>query len=240
MSLDVAPPNGFETNAGSFKPGRAAALAAFHSGRGGKAANRNAKRTAINAEAREARISISAKKVKAVDLGLPTPERMAKADAPAKRGAGVYVTAQPIELLFSKGKLSPEMACENDAMFMAARKLQDVFAGAGLSAGAQAQDLNRIVSGGGDPSSGMPLNEFAAARRKEFRIACTLMGWHQAFPFRGAGRLTVAVVCHEMGVKDAAAIYRPGGGNEAQLAKGMDVLREGLFALAVHWRFLRA
>lgn len=42
-----------------------------------------------------------------------------------------------------------------------------------------------------------------------------------------------------MSVTEAASVYRPGGSNSARLGAGMDVLREGLFALAVHWRFIR-
>lgn len=164
----------------------------------------------------------------------PTPERLAKADAPVKMGAGLYRAPPTIERLRDRELLAPGDAHLNEMLFQAAEKLEGYAAGAGLGAAIRAQDLNRVVSTGGDHGG-----EHAAHCLKEFRTACTLMGWFSAYPHRGAGRLTVAVVCDGMGVKEAAALYRPGGSDGARLGAGMDVLREGLFALAVHWRMIR-
>lgn len=165
----------------------------------------------------------------------PTPERLAKADAPVKLGAGLYRAPPTIERLRDREQFAPGDGHLNEMLFQAAEKLEGYRAGAGLGAAIRAQDLNRIASAEGEIGG-----EHAAHCLKEFRTACTLMGWFVAHPLRGAGRLTVAVVCDGMGVKEAAAVYRPGGSDAASLAAGMEVLRAGLFALAIHWRLIRA
>ena len=165
----------------------------------------------------------------------PTPERLAKLDAPVTLGAGLYRAPPTVERMRDREQLAPGDAHLNEMLFQAAEKLEGLASGAGLGGAIRAQDLNRIGA-----SSGEHGGEHAAHCLKEFRTACTLMGWFIAYPLRGAGRLTVAVVCDGMGVKEAAAIYRPGGSDGARLGAGMDVLREGLFALAVHWRLIRA
>ncbi|MGI3901247.1 MAG: hypothetical protein ACRYGP_13815 [Janthinobacterium lividum] len=163
----------------------------------------------------------------------PTPERLAKEDAPVKLGAGLYRAPMPIERMRDRGQLDP-LPHLNEMLFQAAEKLVGYFETADLAGHVRAQDLTRVVAGGGDLA-----DERAAHCLKEFRTACKLMGWSVAYPHRGAGRITVAVVCEGMGVKEAAALHRPGGSNEARLGAGMDALREGLFALAVHWRLVR-
>ena len=169
------------------------------------------------------------------DVLEPTPERLAKEDAPVKLGSGLYRAPPTIERMRDREQLAPGDPHLNEMLFQAAEKLEGYAAGAGLGGAIRAQDLNRIASTGGDFGG-----EHAAHCLKEFRTGCTLMGWFVAYPLRGAGRLTTAVVCDGMGVKEAAALYRPGGSDSARLGAGMDVLREGLFALAVHWRLIRA
>ncbi len=124
-------------------------------------------------------------------------------------------------------------------MFEAASKLYRHFYEGGLG-GISAQDVSSVVGGGsGDGAAcGMPKTARAAHNRGLFREAVRAMGWFIAAPHRGAARLTVDVVCFEMGVKDAAHIHIPGAGNEAVLAAGMDRLREGLFTLATHWSLI--
>ena len=168
------------------------------------------------------------------DALAPTPERLAKADSPLKLGTGLYRAPPTIERMRDRLQLAPGDPHQNAMMFLAAEKLEGYAAGAGLGGAIRAQDLTRVTGSSGDYAG-----EHAAHCLKEFRTACTLMGWFTAYPHRGAGRLTVAVVCDGMGVKDAANVYRPGGSDAARLAAGMDALREGLFALAVHWRYLR-
>ncbi len=168
------------------------------------------------------------------DILAPTPERLAKPDAPVRLGAGLYRAPPNMERLRDREQLAPGDPHLNEMLFQAAEKLEGYRAGAGLGAAIRAQDLNRIASTEGESGG-----EHAAHCLKEFRTACTLMGWSVAHPLRGAGRLTVAVVCDGMGVKEAAAVYRPGGSDAARLAAGMEVLRTGLFAMAVHWRLIR-
>jgi hypothetical protein len=165
----------------------------------------------------------------------PTAERLAKADAPVKLGSGIYRAPPSIERMRDREQLAPGDAHLNAMMFMAAEKLERLALDAGLGGAIRGQDLTRI-RGGTDGGLG---DERTAHCLKEFRTACSLMGWFAAYPNRGAGRLTVAVVCDGMSVTEAASVYRPGGSNSARLGAGMDVLREGLFALAVHWRLIR-
>ena len=123
-------------------------------------------------------------------------------------------------------------------MFEAANKLYTHAYEAGLG-GIRAQDVSRAMgSGGGSGGTacGFPQSDHAMHHRQRFREATKVMGWYEAAPFRGAGRLVVDVVCFGVGVKEAARVHVPGGGSEANLAAGMDRLREGLFALASFWR----
>ena len=165
----------------------------------------------------------------------PTPERLAKVDAPVLLGTGLYRAPMPIERMRDRGQLDVDPHL-NEMLFQAAEKLVGYFEVAGLAGTVKAQDLTRIVHAGGECLG----DERAAHCLKEFRTACRLMGWSAAFPHRGAGRITVAVVCEGQGVKEAAALHRPGGSDAARLGAGMDAVREGLFALAVHWRLVRA
>ncbi len=164
------------------------------------------------------------------DVVGPTPERLAKPDAPLQLGGGLYRAPMPIERMRDRNQLdhTPHL---NEAMFLAAEKLVGLFEGAGLASTVRAQDLTRVIGAAGDGG-----DHHAAYCLLEFRRACILMGWSVAHPHRGAGRITVAVVCEGRGVKEAAAEHRPGGRAEVQLAAGMEALREGLFALALHWR----
>lgn len=179
----------------------------------------------------EEKARLAEEQLRARNPNMPTRERLAKDDG-LDQTAGHYRAPEPVERLYRRGSLDP-MPHINSAMYEAALKLRRHFEAAQL-VGIKAQDLNRTISsGGGDSLEG---EENWVHHFDVFRKACKVMGWHDAHPHRGAGRITVAVICYDCGVKDAAAMYRPGGGNESQLAKGMDVLREGLFALALLWK----
>ena len=118
-------------------------------------------------------------------------------------------------------------------MFQAAEKLKRHFIGCGV--GVKAQDLNKVVCSGGDTLEG---EEAWVHHRDQFRTACKLMGWFDHNPQRGAGRIVVAVVCEEATVLQAALIHIGSCDTTKLMAAAMDRLREGLFALAVHWRFI--
>lgn len=163
----------------------------------------------------------------------PTPERLAKADAPVRMAAGHYRAPMPIERMRDRGQLDPQPDI-NEGLFLAAEKLVGLFEGAGLATTVRAQDLTRVIGGAGEDG-----DHHAAHCLLEFRRACALMGWSVAHPHRGAGRITVAVVCFGQSLKEAAAQHRPGGGDAAQLAAGKEALQTGLFTLAVHWRLIR-
>lgn len=182
---------------------------------------------------RDIRGRTAAVKGRRPDLLGPTKERSEKPDHPVKTAGGFYRAPMPIERLRDQNKLDP-LPHLNQAMYEASEKLVGYYEGARL-VGVKAQDLTRVSGGGGDNDA----PDRAEHCRAEFRKACVLMGWPSAFPHRGAGRLTVAVVCEGHGVKQAADLYRPGGSDAARLGAGMDALREGLFALAVHWRLVR-
>ena len=164
----------------------------------------------------------------------PTPERLAKGDVVLNNPVAKHVAVSTVERLAKQGKLDHDEPTAK-AMTSAAEKLCRHFIGCGV--GVKAQDLNRIVGGSAED---LTQEENWVHHRDVFRTACKLMGWSDANPCRGAGRLVVAVVCYEETVGDAAIKHVGPGRAEAVKAAGMDRLREGLFALAMHWRFCRA
>lgn len=233
----------------------------FFAAGGGKRGNhvRSADATPETKTAR-ARVSASKKKgskrqQRALAMG-PTPERLAKGDIAAPRTAGGFcrslsmaeqlrdgrerglqkpisrLTPDQLVTLHEKGRLDHD-ARTSEGMFQAAEKLRRHYDGLGL--GARAQDLNRVV--GSNDSD--PLGEEAWVHHHQvFQIACKLMGWHDNAPHRGAGRITVAIVCEDMTITDAAAAHLPAGETTARKAAALDRLREGLWALASHWRMI--
>ena len=178
--------------------------------------------------------SISAAKPKkparVVPMG-PTPERLAKGDVDCRSGA--HRSIAPVERLRDQNKLDHD-ARTNQAMFEAACKLKRHFDGLGL--GVRAQDLNRVVAGGA--ADDLTHEEAWVHNHDVFKTACKLMGWSDANPLRGAGRLVVAVVCYEQPVLEAALAHIGRGRTETVIAAGMDRLREGLFTLATFWRMV--
>ncbi|WP_158810435.1 hypothetical protein [Beijerinckia sp. L45] len=189
-------------------------------------------RQPLPATARSRISAVSSKKAKrgrALPMG-PTPERLAKGDISPITAGGFRRSISTVEKLRDGGKLDHD-ARTNEAMFQAAEKLRRHFEGSLI--GVKAQDLNRIIGGGGDELTG---EEAWVHNFDTFTKACKLMGWSQANPHRGAGRITVAVVCFEMTVTEAAGIHVADKRKETALAAGMDRLREGLYALSIMWR----
>ena len=196
------------------------------------------------------------KKARALPMA-PTPERLAKGDMtvrggvfralpvheqlrdqgalafPKDEGSAGKVTEPPVNQLYAKSKFDHD-ARTNEAMFQAAEKLRRHFEGCMI--GVKAQDLNKIISSGG--SNDLTQEEAWVHHFDTFRIACKLMGWSESNPHRGAGRIVVAVVCYEQTVTDAAMAHIGAGRTEVVKGQGMDRLREGLFALATHWRMI--
>ncbi len=170
------------------------------------------------------------KRARPVPMG-PTPERLAKGDVVLNNPLAQHVAIPTVERLAKLGKLDHDEVTAR-AMVCAAEKLYRHFVGCGV--GVKAQDLNRIVGGSTDD---LNQEENWVHHRDVFRMACKMMGWTDANPRRGAGRLVVEVVCNEQTVRDAALIHIGSGRLELIQAQGMDRLREGLFTLAVHWRF---
>lgn len=170
------------------------------------------------------------KRVRAMPMG-PTPERLAKGDIGAI--GGVHRSIPTVERLRDQGKLDHD-ARINQALFEAAQKLQRHFASSLI--GVRAQDLDRIVTAGA--SDDLTQEESWVYSFDQFRMACKLMGWFEANPHRGAGRLVVAIACGGQTVTDAAKAYLPPARKEVMIATAMDRLREGLFCLAVHWRMI--
>lgn len=223
-SADEKVPSGFETNAGSFRGGK-------NIPPGDKAAFRDFLHKRQEASGKY--------KPAYVPPAEPTAERKAKGDRPKKTQGGFYRAPPPIERLRDRNQLDkkPHVSC---AMCEAATKLYTHFYEAGLH-GIAAQDLTREMTGGGKgglPASQFPRTERAMHHRQTFREACRVMGWYETFPLRGAGRLVVDVVCYDRGVEDAARVHIGPGRLEIVRDNGMDRLREGLFALARHWRLI--
>ena len=190
-------------------------------------------------EAKTARARISAERPKPgkararvkENPNAPTPERLAKGDVVLNNPLARHVASPLVERLAKQGKLDHDKVTAR-AMVAAAEKLYRHFVGCGV--GVKAQDLNRIVGGSAEDLS---QEEGWVHHRDVFRTACKMMGWSDTNPHRGAGRLVVEVVCFEQTVHEAALKHIGSGRTEAIKAAGMDRLREGLFALAVHWRF---
>lgn len=171
----------------------------------------------------------------------PTIDRLAKPDCPIKGDTGVFRVKPLIDKLRDKHWLDPSIHVRH-AMHSAGEALIDCYHRAGLT-GIGAQDLSRVVGGGGDPAYMTPSSETAAASRTEFRRACRAMGWYEddggqaGFAmYRGAGRITVALLCHEMAFEDAARLYMPGGSTEERTGAAKERLRAGLWALISLWR----
>lgn len=224
---DLKPVSNFETNPSSFP--RSARRVAESAPASRFGASPTAFRQFLNEKQRG-----GASQPQRVAPLKPTEERLAKEDRPKKTAGGFFRARHPLERLRDQGKLDHSNGAINSAMFEAAERLYRHWYESGLS-GIKAQDISRAVGAGDGGACAFPRNDRAMMHRQHFRIACTLMGWHEAAPYRGAGRLVVDIVCYEMGVKEAALIHCPGR-NESALANGMDRLREGLFALAVHWK----
>lgn len=172
---------------------------------------------------------------------LPTPERLAMRDAPIRGDTGIFRVKPLIDKLRDKAWLDPSIHVRH-AMHSAGEALIDCYHRAGLT-GLGAQDLSRVVGGGGDPAYMTPSSEGIMSSRQEFRRACKAMGWYEddsgaaGFAmYRGAGRITVALLCQEMSFEDAARTYMPGGSTEERAGAAKERLRAGLWALISLWR----
>ncbi len=193
-------------------------------------AKSSSRRTAAQTTSRSRISAAKSKKARVVPMG-PTPERLAKGDIALNNPLAKHVAIPLVERLAKQGKLDHDEVTAR-AMMCAAEKLYRHFVGCGV--GVKAQDLNRIVGGSAED---LTQEENWVHHRDVFRTACKMMGWSDANPRRGAGRLVVEVVCYEQTIRDAALIHIGRGRLELVQAQGMDRLREGLFALAMHWRF---
>ena len=206
-----------------------------------------------SAKSATARSRISAakggKKGRAQPLG-PTPARLAKGDIDVR--AGMHRAIPPVERLRDQGKLatpkpSEEIerlkargefsydVVENQRCYEAALRLYRHYEGMlqGVQGSVQAQDLNKIIGSGGEGDCSK--QEAWVIHRDFFREAVTLMGCYDN-PFKGCGRIVVAVVCSEMSIRDAAEACLPDSNQNAKQSIAMDRLRTGLFTLAMHWR----
>lgn len=234
-NADEKIPSGFETNAGSFRGGRNRKQADDADPASPNASAREGVKSDFR-RAYEQKKAEAGKKPQYVAPEVPTPERLEKGDRPKKTKGGFYRAPPPIERIRDRNGLdaNPNVA---RAMCEAASQLYQNFYQSGLN-GVAAQDLSREIRGGGTTSSSFPRTERALHHRQRFRDACNAMGWFPDFPHRGAGRIVVDVCCYQMGVEDAAKLNIGKGRLELVRSNGIDRLREGLFALARHWRLI--
>ena len=163
----------------------------------------------------------------------PTPERLAKGDLEIRTAGAFHRSVPPVERLRDQDKLD-SMPRVNQAMFEAAEKLKRHFDGLGTSI--KAQDLNKVI--GASSEGNLEGEEAWVHHHDAFKKAGKLMGWSETNPHRGAARITIAVVCHEMTITDAAKAHLPGADTTAMKAVALDRVREGLWALAAHWRMI--
>ncbi len=199
--------------------------------------SRRASQLAQSVPARGAAKSISAarpkRSAKVIPMG-PTAERIAKGDLSPRTAGGFHRAVPPVERLRDEGRLHKSDPFLNQAYFEAAEKLHRHFMGS--LAGLKAADVSDAVLTGVPDANGLVGEEGWVHHFDTFRLACKLMGWPHGAPDRGAGRIVVAVVCYENTVEQAAMMFMGAGRTEVLKAVGMDRVREGLFALATHWK----
>lgn len=173
----------------------------------------------------------------------PTPERLMKAgvtvalelgtrrtqiigkSSPVGFDSVIRLAAAPLDRLHSRGRLDDDGA-RNSQLFEAGEKLRGHFYLGGLS-GFAANDLNS--TGGGHPSSRVPISETMESNRRSMRLA-------QAAMHPGDWKVVNAVVCLEADLEDAG---REVGCNNVHAANAvaLDRLRRGLGTLAELWGY---
>jgi hypothetical protein len=176
-----------------------------------------------------------------VDAIPPTPERARLGDITQidERNRGYvlgdmnpkYRVVDALERLFSR-KLFDESETMNEAMYLSALWLRETFRRAGLDAGMGSGELDRIVSTGGNFSDKLDAHAGAVDARREFVYAVKSMGWFPLYPYRGAGRVVVAVCCYGYTIEECAQMYLNIVSLQRAEAVAMDRLREGLMTLA--------
>jgi hypothetical protein len=122
----------------------------------------------------------------------------------------------------------------NRLLYEAGDRYREMFYRAGLS-GLSGIDLNGIGGGGSAPAWGMPVSEVAASHRIMWRRATEAVT--ASIGVRG---LTVVHSVTVEGKAVASLCLTGYRSREVRAAIGMDLLREGLAALAVHWGMMRA
>lgn len=158
-----------------------------------------------------------------VETTVPTPERMAKLDAPIKTEAGAFIVEDLLERLFRQRGLDTH-ADMNARMYDAGKTYRETVYLAGLS-GIAAQDVSRVGGGGGDPAYMMPSGVAAAGARLRWRKFWALMGGAVAPAVHGL--LVEGRTPEDVGQAETA--YR--AGTQARAA-ALTILRIGLWTLA--------
>ncbi|SOR29820.1 conserved protein of unknown function [Methylorubrum extorquens] len=173
----------------------------------------------------------------------PTPERLMQAGVTVAMQLGTRQTqiigkaspfgidgvmrlaSAPLDRLHSRGRLDDDGE-RNSQLHEAGDKLRNHYYLGGLS-GFAANDLNS--TGGGHPSSRVPISETMESNRRALRLAKAAM-------HPGDWQVVSDVVCLEKDLKNAG--YHAGCTNDdAATAVALDRLRRGLDALAHLWGF---
>ncbi|WP_156635328.1 hypothetical protein [Methylobacterium sp. Leaf123] len=173
----------------------------------------------------------------------PTPERLMQAGVTVAMHIGTRRTqiigkaspfgidgvirfaSAPLDRLHSRGRLDDDGA-RNSQLHDAGDKLRNHYYLGGLS-GFAANDLNS--TGGGHPSSRVPISETMESNRRALRLA-------EAAMHAGDWKVVNAVVCLEADLEEAG---REVGCNNVHAANAvaLDRLRRGLGALAELWGY---
>jgi hypothetical protein len=158
-----------------------------------------------------------------VETTSPTPERMAKLDAPIKTESGAFIVEDLLDRLYRQRGLDTDPSM-NARMYDAGKLYRETTHSAGLS-GIAAQDLTRVGGGGGDAAHSMPGPGLAAVARLRWRKFWALMGGNIAPAVHGL--LVEGRTPEDVGKEHTT--YRAA---TTATAAALTILRIGLWTLA--------
>ncbi len=174
------------------------------------------------------------------DILVPTPEYLAHRHGPTRHEkTGGYRVVDALERLFTRGLLDSSGAM-NEAMYLSALWLRETFRRAGFDISLSSGDLDRIVTGRSDFSDRLYCSDRRIDAQNEFADAVRCMGWYAGQPFRGAGRITVGVVCYGYTIAECVNLGYLNQAGERAEAVAIHMLREGLMSLAGYNRRISA
>ena len=142
----------------------------------------------------------------------------------------IRVNAAPLQWLASRQMLDHQDRERNTLLREAGERYYRHWYEGGLK-GIGAQNLDRVFGGDVDPAYMIPTTEHAARHRLQYREARERMGGWLA-------RIADAVICDEMRLADAGAIFGQYASSETRSAIALSILKGALTTLAEHFDML--